>query len=79
MSKKQRIESQEINSKSENDNGFEEDASIYNRTESEIDLSTENLQEVESDLTYMATSTTTSTAATSTATSTVTSHESSWV
>ncbi|KAF0534185.1 zinc finger bed domain-containing protein 1-like [Gigaspora margarita] len=73
------IESQEINSESENDNGFEEDASIYNRTESEIDLSTENLQEVESDLTYMATSTTTSTAATSTATSIVTSHESSWV
>ncbi|CAG8715486.1 13418_t:CDS:2, partial [Gigaspora rosea] len=39
------IESQEINSESENDNGFEENASIYNRTESEIDLSTENLQE----------------------------------
>ncbi|KAF0467600.1 hypothetical protein F8M41_025968 [Gigaspora margarita] len=78
MSKKQRIESQEINSESENDNGFEENASIYNRTKSEIDLSTENLQEVKSDLTYMATSTATSTA-TSMATSIVTSHKSSWV
>ncbi|CAG8671657.1 10189_t:CDS:2, partial [Cetraspora pellucida] len=53
MSKKLRIESQKINSESENDNGFKENASIYNRTESEIDLSTKNLQEVESDLTYM--------------------------
>ncbi|CAG8503079.1 11602_t:CDS:2 [Scutellospora calospora] len=69
MSKKLRIESQEINSESETDNGFEENASINNRTESKIDLSTENLQEVESDLTYMVPST---------ATSMATSHKSSW-
>ncbi|CAG8722141.1 3730_t:CDS:1, partial [Cetraspora pellucida] len=46
---------QEINSsESENDNSLEENASIFNRTESEIDLFTKNLQEVKSNLTISA-------------------------
>ncbi|CAG8563847.1 6977_t:CDS:10 [Cetraspora pellucida] len=65
--------SQEINSESENENVFEENASIYNRTESEVDFSAENLQDVESDLTSTA-----NFATISATTSATTSYESSW-
>ncbi|CAG8590620.1 34147_t:CDS:1 [Racocetra persica] len=79
MSKKKKLEYQEINSsESENDNSLEENTSVFNRTESEVDFSTENLQEVGPNLTSTTTSTAISTA-TSMATSITTPHESSWV